>query len=765
MEKAAWYKWTFIAVLVLLVLTSCIARWRLDPVSPVADGNAANDFSAVHARKVLSDILGDQRPHPVDSAANGDVRARIVSALNELGYQAVIQDATSCRDEFFQACARVRNIIVTRPGTVAGKSILLSAHYDSVGAGPGASDDGSGVVVLLEIARLLKQRPADKNGVILLFTEGEEVGLLGAQAFASQSPMAKNIAAAINIEARGTSGQSALFETGDNSGWLVDDYVSSSRHPLTNSLLNTVYKLMPNDTDLSVFKGVGMQGLNFAYGEHFAYYHTPGDSLQSLDLGSLQQQGDNVYDLLKVLLNADLASGNANGSRIYTDVLGLGVVHWSPGVGVGMALVLLIALLLIDGRLGVRAPYSKGSVVRGFLSFPLSLIVGGAIAYVLMAILLAINGRVTPWHSDAFFNRVFLWGAVLLAVISVQRIVVRKSNPIGLWVGISLAWLLMGLITSIVLPGISYIFILVNVLLLVASLIVLLLMPRVDGRWSVLFAVPAVTAFVVMFPIVFMVEIMLGFNLVLGTVGMGIFLGLAATFLAPLVAGEGVSRTFRYTSVGTLAIVVISAVLSVHASASTKSQPVALNVMYRQGADNSAYLFSGTRFDPPSASMLQEMGRDVSLKAMHPWNDELFYAVPIKSAGLSPAKLTVLSESQAGNGREIVARIDSDEDTQSILILIPKSIGLTSIEMDGQVMDYSNNASQVGTYKVFACHGESCNGRQLKLMVSSKTPQPATVVKFAAIPQAAANLIKARNVYAIPQNGGDQSMVVNEDNL
>src|SRR5581483_9439772 len=269
LKDQTWYGKTFLALLALLMIVAVVARWRLEPIAP-ADA-AAQGFSAARAKQVLATVLGDERPHPIDSVAEAGVRERIVGALDRIGYHADVQDATACREIPVHTCARVRNIVALREGTTAGRAILLSAHYDSVPAGPGASDDGSGVAALLEIARLLKQQPPSKNPVVLLFTDGEEPGLLGARAFMAEHPLASKIAFAINLEARGTSGQSAMFETGDASGWLIDKYAASAKRPLANSLLSTVYKLMPNDTDLSVFKAHGLQGLNFAYGEHVSY--------------------------------------------------------------------------------------------------------------------------------------------------------------------------------------------------------------------------------------------------------------------------------------------------------------------------------------------------------------------------------------------------------------------------------------------------------------------------------------------------------------
>jgi Zn-dependent M28 family amino/carboxypeptidase len=75
------------------------------------------------------------------------------------------------------------NIIVEIPGTELPKEVLIvSAHFDAVPGSPGADDDGSGVAVLLEAARVLKDRPM-KRTVRLIFFNLEELPLLGSKSY------------------------------------------------------------------------------------------------------------------------------------------------------------------------------------------------------------------------------------------------------------------------------------------------------------------------------------------------------------------------------------------------------------------------------------------------------------------------------------------------------------------------------------------------------------------------------------------------------
>src|SRR5690606_32965390 len=138
------------------------------------------------------------------------VRERLIATLRSLGLEVSTQEAFACREQWF-TCGNVVNVMTRLPGNGEGPAVLLTAHYDSVGAGPGVSDDLAGVVAILEAARLLLEDEPMRNSVILLFTDGEEMGLLGAEAFALH-PWLDDVGVVVNLEARGTAGQSILFE-------------------------------------------------------------------------------------------------------------------------------------------------------------------------------------------------------------------------------------------------------------------------------------------------------------------------------------------------------------------------------------------------------------------------------------------------------------------------------------------------------------------------------------------------------------------------
>ncbi|MFP5248083.1 MAG: M28 family peptidase, partial [Thermoanaerobaculia bacterium] len=241
-------------VLLPLAAVFVLALWRSEGPPP-RDANApANAFSAIRAKNTLRAVLMDGVPHPVGTRANMRVRSRIQTQFRALGYDVTLQRRFACNAAAM--CAVVENVIATPPGNAQGDIVLLTAHYDSVGAGGGASDDGMGIAALLEIARAIRNEQF-RNRVMFLIDDGEEAGLLGAEAFAADEARMRDVAAIINIEMRGTHGASNMFETSRGNRWLIRHLASSVERPMATSLFYTIYNLLPNDTDVTVFKRAG----------------------------------------------------------------------------------------------------------------------------------------------------------------------------------------------------------------------------------------------------------------------------------------------------------------------------------------------------------------------------------------------------------------------------------------------------------------------------------------------------------------------------
>jgi hypothetical protein len=183
---------------------------------------------------------------------------------------------------------------------------MLAAHYDSTRRGPGAGDDAHGVAVLLETLRALRQSAPLRNDVVFLVTDGEEGGMLGASLFVRDHPWHGEPGVVLNFEARGTGGAATMFETSTPNQWLIRTLRTAVPGANATSFAYEVYRRMPNDTDLTVFKRAGLPGMNFAFIEHPEWYHRPQDDAAHLDLRSVQEQGDYSLALTRQFGTQDL---------------------------------------------------------------------------------------------------------------------------------------------------------------------------------------------------------------------------------------------------------------------------------------------------------------------------------------------------------------------------------------------------------------------------------------------------------------------------
>ncbi|MDZ7682110.1 MAG: M20/M25/M40 family metallo-hydrolase [Fodinibius sp.] len=283
-----------VVLLLFLIFSVWLGFNVIQPPDPQPKSSHPAEFSAERAFSHVKQIA--QQPHPLGSTYNDSVRTYIMTQLENLGLDPEIQEGIGVAGRFGSGRAgHTTNIIAQIDGRDPEKTILLMTHYDSAPNAPGAADDGSGVAAILESVRALQaQEEPLKNNVLILITDGEERGLLGAELFVDQFKQLDQIDLVLNFEARGTSGPSMMFETSSPNANLIPHFAKATPHPVANSLMYTVYKLLPNDTDMSVTKRAGLKGLNFAFTKDYLNYHTMQDRPENLSLASLQHQGTNL---------------------------------------------------------------------------------------------------------------------------------------------------------------------------------------------------------------------------------------------------------------------------------------------------------------------------------------------------------------------------------------------------------------------------------------------------------------------------------------
>lgn len=446
--------------LLLVGIFAFLGIYLQKPPARVASNAAATEFSSDRAMKHVETIA--QAPRPIGSAKHAEARDYILNELNALGLGAEVQKTTVVNQKWgppFLA-GTVENVIARRKGTGDGRALMLVAHYDSVTTGAGANDDGTGVATLLETARALKAANQSlKNDVIFLFTDGEETGLLGARAFVGEHAWAKDVKLALNFEARGKGGSAIMFETSPQNGALIREFAKAAPNPVANSLSYEIYKRMPNDTDMSVFKEAGLQGLNFAYIDGLTHYHSQLDTVANVDAGSLQHQGSYALSLARHFGNVNLGDAR-EGNAVYFNALGSLLVHYPAGLALPLALgvlVLFAAVIVLGFR---RKQLTLRGMVKSSVLFLVSLVAAPAVVTGAWWLIRTVHRGYGSIPQGDTYNRDFYvlgFVALTIAVTSVFLVVFgRKTSVPNLLAGALLWWTILMVLSSLLMPGASY---------------------------------------------------------------------------------------------------------------------------------------------------------------------------------------------------------------------------------------------------------------------------------------------------------------------
>ena len=446
--ERAWPGWVALA---LAVGVAAFAVAVHEPPPAESADAPSGVFSAARAMKHAEVIAVEV--HPTASAPIEGVRTYLLDTLRSLGLDPEVQKPTDPN-------APIRNVVVRLPGKGprGKKSLLLCAHHDSTRFGPGAGDNASGVAAILETLRALKSGPPLDRDVIVLFDDGEEAGLLGAHLFVNEHPWAKDVGVVVNLDARGNHGPSFMFETSEQNGWLIRRFAEASPHPFATSFSMDIYRLMPNDTNLTVFKRAGLDGLNFAFARGLPYYHTAKDTPANLDPRTLQHQGENTLALTRSLGRQDLDDPRAE-PVLYFSVLARKTVFYplrlAPTLAWIPAGLWLLALVVGLARGRVQFP----GLLVGVLAWPLALLaavmaVGGV--WLVVRDLFETLG-ITAGEID----QPILWSLAVVAAVVTLAIERRAAKAWGLdavALGAFAWWVALAFATARYLPGMSYLF-------------------------------------------------------------------------------------------------------------------------------------------------------------------------------------------------------------------------------------------------------------------------------------------------------------------
>jgi hypothetical protein len=665
-------------------LVVALGIWLQQPPAPVPATAAATEFSAERAMQHVEAIA--RAPRPIGSANHAAARDYIIQQLRAFGFEPEIQKTTAVNSTaapLFLA-GTIENIVARKRGTGDGRAVALVAHYDSVPTGPGANDDGVAVATLLETARALTAGPQLRNDVLFLFTDGEETGLLGARAFVAEHPWAKDVEIALNFEARGNGGPSVMFETSPQNGALIRALAEATSHPLANSLSYEIYKRLPNDSDLTVFKATGWPGMNFAYINGLTHYHTQLDNPENVDTRSLQHHGSYALGLSRYF-GAGVSPVNPQDDAVYFDALGFLLVRYPAWLAAPFAvgvLLLFAAVVWLGFR---RGKLTGAGTAKGALLFFLSFVAAAA----------AVGGawwlvrQIHPGYSlipqgDSYCHGLYVIGFAVLTLATTAVIVGslgRRIREADLFVGGLLWWAVSMVAATIWMVGSSY---LPTWPLLLALLGLGYAFIRGDReRPRAQFATACVCAIpgtLVVVPVVHLIFIAMPFVLAPALV---LFFVLLLALLIPLLRISTAGNRWAFPGIfSAIAVLVFAAAGSGAGFDKDHRQSNHILCFLDAPAQRALWLSSDARPDEWTEQFFGKKPGRGPLADPFPLGRRVYLQAPAPVASLPPPEAQVLEDVTANGGRHLRMRLTSPRGAERMSVQINAEI--LSATVDGK---------------------------------------------------------------------------------
>jgi hypothetical protein len=456
---------TVVSILALCALGGAVflSMTLISPPAPLSADAPMTDFSAGRAMQDLAVIA--REPHPMgEFPARIAVRDTILGEIRALGLEPQVQDTFGVRLVVpgWLIGGPVENILVRLPGANPDGALLLIAHYDSTPGSPGAGDNGTGVVTLLELLRNLHSGPSLRQDVIFFFVDGHEPGLIGSYAFVAQHPWFEEIQMVINLDV-GRKGFPSLPQTSQGNGALIQALAHSAQKP---TYISVPVRLFPaGDQDLVPFKEAGIPGAFFALSTAAQENHTMLDLPETVDPASLQHFGNHLLGLARYLADRPTLDMNGEGTDsppdlLYFPILGR-LVHYPLRWAWPLA---VVAGLFFVGSMAYgfrRKALTWKGVGSGLLTLLVSLALSLGVTLLLWMGIQALHPeyQVSPFRPHLSDDALYAAGLITLvlaiaaALIAVAR---RRVTALDLAAGGLFFWLVATIIVAGLIPEMSY---------------------------------------------------------------------------------------------------------------------------------------------------------------------------------------------------------------------------------------------------------------------------------------------------------------------
>ena len=746
-------------VVAVLTLAALMGTRPLGMPDPRPAGAPATAFSAGRAMALLERLA--ERPRPIGSPEGVEQRRALVAELQRLGLRPAVQTTEVTSTSSDRTGGTVHNVVARLPGIGGARSILLVAHYDTVAVSPGAADDGSGVVVLLETARALRAGSPLRNDVVLLFTDGEERGMLGSRAFLREHPYAYRVGVVLNVDSPGTSSPVLMYETSPDNGRLVQELLAAVERPYTSSLMYELSRRSEILSDFQPFEEAGLPGMSFASLDGPAYNHTGYDSVDNLDPAIMQHQGDTMLALTRHLGGVDLWDLHRADVVVFDAVDGFAVSYSQRLVWpfAGLAAACVTAALVVGWR---RRLLSLRGVAQGLAAVPLALVMALAVVGLVWA-MYSTAYEEHPW-SDAgvVISDGYRLGLVLLAAATVTAVygaMLRRLRAWDLAAAAQVWWVAGVLVVAEVVPGGSYLLTWPLVAGAVGLLVAFVFGERVFEGYggAAVIVLASVPAMVFMSSATYLLLASAGLKQAFTVLPVWFTAGLLVLPLELVRRALGRKFPAVLAGIGAVILMVTGSAVAIDAT-----HPRFDSVFYRVDAvgaptwqvvdrldDWTSSFFAGQRRAPFTPAYFPGLGSRATTTASAP------------GIGLSRPRLTVVADEAVQGMRTVRLRVSSTRDAPVVSLVVESVVGQLSAWLDDQTVARKDTTTLDGTpvrwsFDYYAAPSE---GYEITLRFAADKAVRLRVVDFSyGLPEELAGRYAARPRGVLPGRIGDGAL-------
>jgi hypothetical protein len=663
-----------------------------------------SEFSTKRALEKVKEMT--VKPHFVGSQNHEVVAQYLIKELQNLGLETSLQEGFTMTEK--GTLVKSKNILTRIKGSANSKALLLLSHYDSAphSFSKGASDDASGVATILESIRaFLHTKSKHKNDIIILFSDAEELGLNGAALFVTQHKWAKEIGLVLNFEARGSSGPSyMLMETNQGNAKIVDAFTNgNATYPVSNSLMYSIYKMLPNDTDLTVFRESGkIQGFNFAFIDSHFNYHTMQDSYEHLDPKTLAHQGTYLFPLLKHFSNADLSNLNSTDDKVYFNIPFTFISY--PFNCILPMLIIAFGLVLIFMFVGLGKQVLRlDEIIKGFVPFFGALLVSGIVTYVGWKLLLGFYPQYNDILQGFTYNgHDYIYGFVSLTLaicFLFYRNESKRNSEMNQMIAPLFIWLLINIGIFFELKGAGFLIIPV-----ISSSLMLgyyVLTQKTNSLLNIILAIPTL---IIIAPFIQMFPVGLGLKILVGS---SVLTVLSFVLLLPVFG----SFTQKKLWAAFFFLLAIGLFVKAHQSSGYvygKAKPNSLNYVLNADTNKAYWATYDTNLDEWTKGYLGEKPKDAKIlnsnKLYSKYGSEFTFMADAPMKNVAKPTIEFVKDSTIGNRRYLKIVISPNRKVNRYDIFSTTKInnfkanGVKSIDLKSNII--SKNTTKLLSYYV-----------------------------------------------------------------